>query len=232
MQGAGGGARAGRPNESQWLGLGDAARYLGVHYTTLRRWADAGKVSCVRTPGGQRRFARAHLDGVLGQAPETGASNSLVALQDVALGHARRELKLHGIEHQSWVASFGAAQQDRFRQRGRHLVSLLLHYTSCGHAGAAFLDEASAICQEHGAACRRAGLSITEALSAVLFFQHSFLELADEAGLSGSTPNLESSRLRQRIGDFLGAALLAAAAGYCDVDALPSPPAGCPQPAQ
>ncbi|HEX4482744.1 MAG TPA: helix-turn-helix domain-containing protein [Solirubrobacteraceae bacterium] len=39
-----------------------AARYLGVSLATIRRWTDAGHVSCYRTPGGQRRFARTQLD--------------------------------------------------------------------------------------------------------------------------------------------------------------------------
>jgi excisionase family DNA binding protein len=39
-----------------------AARYLGVSLATIRRWTDAGHVSCYRTPGGQRRFAREQLD--------------------------------------------------------------------------------------------------------------------------------------------------------------------------
>jgi excisionase family DNA binding protein len=39
-----------------------AARYLGVSLATIRRWTDAGHVSCYRTPGGQRRFSRDQLD--------------------------------------------------------------------------------------------------------------------------------------------------------------------------
>jgi len=39
-----------------------AARYLGVSLATIRRWTDAGHVSCYRTPGGQRRFSREQLD--------------------------------------------------------------------------------------------------------------------------------------------------------------------------
>jgi excisionase family DNA binding protein len=39
-----------------------AARYVGVSLATIRRWTDAGHVSCYRTPGGQRRFTRAQLD--------------------------------------------------------------------------------------------------------------------------------------------------------------------------
>lgn len=39
-----------------------AARYLGVSLATVRRWADAGYLSCYRTPGSQRRFSRKQLD--------------------------------------------------------------------------------------------------------------------------------------------------------------------------
>jgi excisionase family DNA binding protein len=39
-----------------------AARYLGVSLATIRRWTDAGHLSCYRTPGGQRRFSRDQLD--------------------------------------------------------------------------------------------------------------------------------------------------------------------------
>jgi excisionase family DNA binding protein len=39
-----------------------AARYLGVSLATIRRWTDSGHISCYRTPGGQRRFARTQLD--------------------------------------------------------------------------------------------------------------------------------------------------------------------------
>jgi excisionase family DNA binding protein len=42
-----------------------AARYLGVSLATIRRWTDAGHVSCYRTPGGQRRFSRDQLDSFI-----------------------------------------------------------------------------------------------------------------------------------------------------------------------
>jgi len=42
-----------------------AARYLGVSLATIRRWTDAGHISCYRTPGGQRRFSRDQLDSFI-----------------------------------------------------------------------------------------------------------------------------------------------------------------------
>ncbi len=49
-----------------------AARYLGVSLATVRRWTDAGHVSCYRTPGGQRRFSRAQLDEFIASMQRTG----------------------------------------------------------------------------------------------------------------------------------------------------------------
>ncbi|HST55942.1 MAG TPA: helix-turn-helix domain-containing protein [Solirubrobacteraceae bacterium] len=48
-----------------------AARYLGVSLATIRRWADAGHLSCYRTPGGQRRFSRDQLDAFIASLHRT-----------------------------------------------------------------------------------------------------------------------------------------------------------------
>jgi len=46
----------------EWLTLGEAARYLGVAQSTVRKWADMGRVETFKTPGGHRRFRRDDLD--------------------------------------------------------------------------------------------------------------------------------------------------------------------------
>jgi excisionase family DNA binding protein len=51
-----------------------AARYLGVSLATVRRWTDAGHISCYRTPGGQRRFSRDQLDDFIGSLHRDGAA--------------------------------------------------------------------------------------------------------------------------------------------------------------
>jgi excisionase family DNA binding protein len=50
----------------------EAARYLGVSLATIRRWTDAGHISCYRTPGGQRRFSRDQLDEFLSSLHRDG----------------------------------------------------------------------------------------------------------------------------------------------------------------
>jgi excisionase family DNA binding protein len=51
-----------------------AARYLGVSLATVRRWTDAGHISCYRTPGGQRRFSRAQMDDFISSMQRTGTA--------------------------------------------------------------------------------------------------------------------------------------------------------------
>jgi excisionase family DNA binding protein len=48
----------------QALTVQQAARRLGVHIDTLRKWADAGWIPSWRTPGRQRRFSAAALQNL------------------------------------------------------------------------------------------------------------------------------------------------------------------------
>jgi excisionase family DNA binding protein len=54
-----------RPSRQLVFTSSQAAVYLGVSLATIRRWTDAGHISCYRTPGGQRRFSREQLDGFI-----------------------------------------------------------------------------------------------------------------------------------------------------------------------
>lgn len=50
------------------LPIGEAARSLGVSLDTIRRWERDGKISGIRTPGGQRRFPQSEIDRLLSGA--------------------------------------------------------------------------------------------------------------------------------------------------------------------
>jgi excisionase family DNA binding protein len=49
----------------EWLTLGQAALYLGVAQSTVRKWSDGGRLPAFYTPGGHRRFRRRDLDAFL-----------------------------------------------------------------------------------------------------------------------------------------------------------------------
>ena len=44
----------------------EAAKILGVHVSSLRRWENEGKLKAIRTPGGQRRFIIEEVEKVAG----------------------------------------------------------------------------------------------------------------------------------------------------------------------
>ncbi len=69
--------------EADWMTLGQAATYLGVAQSTVRKWSDGGRLPAFYTPGGHRRFRRADLDAFLGgsRAP-SGQSGRLVLVVD------------------------------------------------------------------------------------------------------------------------------------------------------
>lgn len=57
------------------VGPSEAAARLGVTLATLARWADAGRIACVKTAGGHRRFLRAAVEA-LRMARSTAPSSS------------------------------------------------------------------------------------------------------------------------------------------------------------
>ncbi len=59
-------SRAGE--QPEWLTLGQAAKYLGVAQSTLRKWCDARRVPAFTTPGGHRRFRKSDLDEFVEQS--------------------------------------------------------------------------------------------------------------------------------------------------------------------
>jgi excisionase family DNA binding protein len=65
--------KPGRSSPSLGLSTSEAARYLGVSLSTIRRWSDLGHLQGYRTPGGQRRFNREQLDEFLESLAEGGA---------------------------------------------------------------------------------------------------------------------------------------------------------------
>ena len=57
-----------------WLTLGQAAKYLGVAQSTIRKWSDQSRLPAFYTPGGHRRYRRRDLDAfVSGSANAAGA---------------------------------------------------------------------------------------------------------------------------------------------------------------
>ncbi|HVS86509.1 MAG TPA: response regulator [Gaiellaceae bacterium] len=69
--------------DPEWLTLGQAARFLGVAQSTIRKWSDQGRVPAFYTPGGHRRYRRSDLETFLARSgPGRTQSGPLVLLVD------------------------------------------------------------------------------------------------------------------------------------------------------
>src|ERR1700751_3424359 len=51
--------------DPEWLTLGQAARFLGVAQSTIRKWSDQGRVPGFYTPGGHPRSGRGDREAFL-----------------------------------------------------------------------------------------------------------------------------------------------------------------------
>ena len=86
--------------EPDWLTLGQAAKFLGVAQSTIRKWSDQGRVPAFYTPGGHRRYRRRDLEAFLdrsGPGGRTGGPLVLVVDDDARLREFMRvNLEMEG----------------------------------------------------------------------------------------------------------------------------------------
>ena len=105
--------------ETDWLTLGQAARYLGVAQSTIRKWSDSGRVRAFKTPGRHRRYRRDDLDAFLQRsAPESHAGPIVLIVDDDERlrEYVRVNLEMEGYTvHEAGSAEDGMKVLDELR---------------------------------------------------------------------------------------------------------------------
>lgn len=201
------------PKNEQWLTLGDAAKQLGVHATTLRRWANNGDIPVLTTPGGHRRFSAADIAHFANERRSLPATSSIVQLwADQALAYTRREVIIH--HEQRWLANLNDAARQRSREVGRQLMGLTLQYVSDDQGDARFLQQAHEIGRQYGYNAREMGLPLTDALRASMFFRDALVESALNLPENTHIKPEANRRLINRINTLLNTVHLAIAEVY------------------
>lgn len=193
----------------RWLELGEAAKLLGVHFTTLRRWANDGQVPCYRTPGGQRRFKESELRAFLSSLRTGDAVLPVLA----ALPPAYATLHV-GVAGEPWAGKFDASQRSALRSEGRQMMAVLMQYATRGNGGEVFLEEGRRMAGDYGRLCRTAGLSLVETAQAFVRVRRSIMDSVYEAGALAGSPDAETWRLYDRMNHFLDSMLLATLEAY------------------
>lgn len=176
----------------QWIPLREACLILGVNETTLRYWADGGKVRAFRTPGGHRRFSIADLHAIT-----QGNHSAHPPLGDHVLGEAalmriRRRLQQSRSSKVGWVDAAGEKGRLRLRPLGRRLLHLVGDYLRQRRGRVGLLEEARAIGAEHGEEAAHLGLGFKDAFQAFVFFRNSVLDMIAQVTLKrrpGLVPN-------------------------------------------
>ncbi len=169
-----------RAGEPTWLALGEASRLLGVDPDTLRRWADAGKIEVLKTPGGHRRFTRSSIEAML---PRPRARRTLLTAlgepPDRVAAELRRRVRsdIAAMDEQDWHARLDERSLVWFREQGRRMAALLLGSldTARRTGREQMLRQAEALGREYGIESGRSGLSIGETTQAFLFFRARFM---------------------------------------------------------
>lgn len=195
------------------LTLTEAARHLGVHTATLRRWADKGNIEVVITPGGHRRFPREAVQRLATHAKEGGALAEQWA--DHALSHTRSEIAEHRDER--WMADLSEQERAEKREMGRRLMGLMMQYLAADDDdGEALLAEAQTIGRRYAEDIRKSGMPLTDALQATMFFRDNIVESAVMLPDAARQRPAANKRLLRRINTFLNTIQLAIADAYGD----------------
>lgn len=98
------------PADPDWLTLGQAAKYLGVAQSTIRKWSDGGRLTAFYTPGGHRRFRRGDLDAFVGSSRGAGRTRPLVLIVDDDAD--LRELLRTNLESEGYLVREAASAQE------------------------------------------------------------------------------------------------------------------------
>ena len=177
--------------ETRWVSLSRACAILGVNESTVRRWADAEKIRCFRTPGGHRRFAESDLIAITNGTAESHE------LGNAAVSRIRRQLTADSAA--PWYSGLGTDEREALRPLGRRLVEIVDDYLS-GRGDREQLDaEVDGIGASYGRELYRRGVGLGQAMQAVVFFRRSLDETAKQLSARHRLTDEEASRAREEI---------------------------------
>jgi excisionase family DNA binding protein len=188
----------------RWLSLGEAARFLGVDVTTLRGWADAGKVPAFRTPGGHRRFDPAHLEALVKASAGQPAGRS----PELAWGTIAPRAWLVS---QPWYAGIDESGLARVRGHCAELMRIVTSYMGGEPAHPRHLAAARRVGAALGQEVAGWGLTPAQSIEVFLYFKLHVTEALAAPHEGGAAGQLRSMRDADA---FLGGVLQAMMEAY------------------
>jgi excisionase family DNA binding protein len=199
----------------RWLSLSEAGTLLGVHSTTVRRWADSGTVPCFRTPGGHRRFRLDDLIAWMEGTQTSALAPQSEALVQSAVGYTRQEMATKHVSHESWYVAF-EQEEDRqqMRDTGRRLFGLAVQYMGRTKDYEPVLQEGRRIGELYGLECAQHEMSLVDTVRALFFFRESLLRAARPGQANRGQYDNEDVRIHRQLRHFLDEVMYACLASY------------------
>ncbi len=190
----------------------EASDFLGVHFTTLRSWADRGEIPVFRTPGGHRRFSYDDLRRFLAERAHSLPASSSGALVEVAVGRVRAELQRADAAVQRWHQPVDTAIDQVRRERGRTLFALAISYVMKPQQRESLLESGRELGRQYGEEAARNGLTLAETGRAVQFFRNQLIDTVRSS--EAQPPDNDDMRVERLLDHFLDEVLYAVLDGY------------------
>lgn len=189
-----------------WLSLNEAAKVLGVHPSTLRRWSDEGNIASVRTEGGHRRFDRDTLIEFLDKQQEKPSSPLVPTKSNTA-----------GLAEGHWREGFQGKTLEEIRQLGQRLLGLLMQYLTRQNEDDRFLQESRRVGNVYGKESLDNGLAMLDTVEAFLYFRSHFSEMIIQLPtFPRAGDDEELRRMTKRTDRFMNEVLLGVIEGYME----------------
>jgi hypothetical protein len=132
-----------------------------------------------------------------------------------ALGRMRMEIGLAEASHAVWLTRFDEPMRQRYRETGRQLLGLLLRFISSPDQQASTLAQAREIGQKYAVIARDNGLSLADAVRAVMFFHNSLTDSVVQIASSlGSADGVNWSSTHRQVTNFVNDVLVAMIEAY------------------
>lgn len=189
-------------SNGDWLSLSETAAMLGIHPSTLRSWADKGRVPVHRTAGGHRRFRRPEIE-LWAEVHHNAEPIQFDQIIQQTVRRTRLQIAEGRLEKQGWYQKLGPGQLDKFRAASRRVLQTVVLYVTSDQPQS-HEDEVAALGRDYARMGRQAGWQLRDILEALQFFEEfmmdSFFQQYEEAGVASAQA---WGSMRRRVSRFM-----------------------------